>query len=168
MLADRHDEPFHDRTIASPLPGVPDAAWTKFVQTMAAQPFGFVADKGFFGAFGFGVRRLVDLKIMKDPMKIEGNWSGTWIVPQEKFMGSPTMQCQALAKSMDAYRIVIEKKYPRAVGSLIDGNRATLSGVLAAAHLCGSVGLGKWLANPQFRQTFAHVTAGFSRANSIF
>lgn len=154
--------------IPSPFPDVPATAWTRFVQTMASAKFGYVSPKGFYGAFVMGVRRLVDLKVMKDPKKVGTIWQGTWVIPQAEYLASPSIQYATFGKSMVAYRKVIEAKYSKILGAIVEGKKASLSGLLAAAHVAGSAGLGKWLSDPAYRAKFKHVTAAYLKTTGIF
>jgi len=155
--------------IKSPFPGVSDKAWTAFVSAMASQPFGYESPKNFYGAFVFGVRRLCDLKVMKGPpKKVNGLWTAPWVTPKAKFLGTPTLQYAALAKSMQLYAKVIAAKYQRALGTTLEGKKVTLSGLLGAAHVAGGAGLGKWLADPTRRAKFSHVTAAYLKTTGLF
>ena len=154
--------------IPSPFGDVPATLWTKFVQAMASAKFGYVSPKGFYGAFVMGVRRLVDLKVMKDPRKVGSVWQGAWIIPQAEFLASPSIQYATFGKSMVLYRKVIDTKYSKIVGATTEGKKATLSGLLAAAHLAGGAGLGKWLTDPAYRTKFKHVTTAYLKTTGIF
>lgn len=156
--------------IPSPFADVTATLWTKFVQAMASakRPFNFVSPKGFYGIFAMGVRRLVDLKVMKDPRKVGTVWQGTWVIPQAEFLGSATIQYTTFGKSMLLYRKVIDAKYAKIIGATVEGKKASLSGLLAAAHVAGGAGLGRWLTDPAYRKKFQHVTAAYLKTTGIF
>lgn len=155
----------------SPLPGVPIAAWRRFVAVMVVRPRGDVGPRGRLGYFGLDARRLADVGFMRGAHKERvgdevGTWVGEWVAPltHESFLASAGAQHEALARSM-------RKMLPRAlphVGRAIDGRRATLSGLLAAGHLAGEEGLGSWATDPSVRRKFRATTANFERANGMF
>lgn len=158
--------------IPSPWSDVTGAAWTKFVKVIAGnRPFSYASTNNFFGAFGFGVRRLCDIGIMKDPKKSSPTvWTGTWVTPKATFLGSPTVQYNALAKSMVSYRTAVIGKtdVKKVIGTTIEGKKATLSGLLAVAHMAGGNGMVSWLADPTARQKRTYVTTAYKNATGIF
>lgn len=158
------------KLIASPFKDVSGAAWTRFARVIAGRNrLGTVNPKGFYGLFQLGVRRLTDLDIMSDPKKqSDGSWTGTWVVPMEKFLSDPKLQYRAFAKSMELYRIVISEKFKKIIGAQIEGKSVTLSGLLAVAHMAGSQGLEKWLTSENVRKRFSHVTEMYLKANGVF
>lgn len=165
---DRRAKRAPDRKIgfASPLRGVGHAAWTKFVNIMAVQGPTYESPKGYFGMFLFGVRRLVDLGVMKNAKKTSAGWTAEWSVPKEKFLGNAPVQISALGKSMAAYQRLVLDKYGAAIGITAAGKPATMSGLLAVAHFAGGAGLGKWVTDPSSRK--GSTTAAYLRANGIF
>jgi hypothetical protein len=165
---DRRAKKAPERKIGFPSPfrDVPHAAWTAFVKAMAVSTPEYVSPKGYYGMFLFGVRRLVDLGIMKSPKKTPTGWAAEWSIPKEKFLGSPRIQIAALGRSTQAYRKLILERYGKAIGLPAAGKSATMSGLLAVAHFAGGVGLGKWITDPSSRKP--ETTAAYLRANGIF
>jgi hypothetical protein len=154
-----------------PLPGVPIAAWRRFVTVMVVRPRSDVGPRGRLGYFGLDARRLADVGFMRGAHKERvgdevGTWVGEWVPPlsRESFLASAGAQHEALARST---RRMLPKVLPH-VGREIDGRRATLSGLLAAGHLAGEEGLGSWAADATVRRKFRATTANFERANGIF
>jgi len=155
----------------SPLPGVPSLAWEKFVATIVVLPRGTVTPRGRMGHFGMDARRLADVGFMRGAHKESvcgesGVWVGEWTAPldRDKFLASTPAQYEAFSRSMRR----LAPKVSRLVGSDIDGEKATLSGLLAAGHLAGDAGVASWAADPKVRQKFAATTANFRRSNHIF
>jgi hypothetical protein len=166
------------KLIPSPWKDVTSAAWTRFARVMAEgyKPAS-VNPKGFFGLFQLSVRRLADLGVMSAPRarnvtlpngQMTRVWEGTWVIPQERFMTDPALQYDYFARSMDLYRNIIAEKYKQVMGLEIEGKPATLSGVLAIAHMSGSEGIYKWLTDGEIRRKFTFVTNAFNKTNGIF
>jgi hypothetical protein len=157
--------------IESPWKDISSDKWTDFARVMGGNPVDYVSPKNYYGIFALGVRRLVDLGIMTNPRKEgppPGIWQGDWAIPKEEFLAQPRLQYNAFAKSMAAYRKLVEVKYPQAVGTVFDGQKATLSGLLAVAHNAGGEGLGRWLANDPPREKFPATNQAYRKANGIF
>jgi len=165
--------------ITSPWKDVSDGAWTRFARVISnGKKPDDIKTKGFYGMFDLGVRRLVDLGVMRDPVCSTATdpktgaairiWRGQWVMPQEKFLADPKLQYDLFCKSMELYRNIIAEKYKQVLGLDINGQKATLSGLLALAHSCGAEGMYKWLTNPEMRERFTWVTNAYNRANGIF
>jgi len=155
----------------SPIPGVPAASWRRFVAIMVTSPRGLRSPRGRFGCFGMDARRLADVGFMTGPKKIRvgdevGVWSGEWVPPltEASFLGSAPAQYEAFCRSM---RSLAPRVAPH-VGKIVDGSRASLSGLLAAGHLAGEAGVAGWVRDPETRKRFRATTENFRRANSIF
>ena len=156
---------FHN--LQSPLPEVSGDAWNKFVKLMATgKPED--ADKGRYGIFGMGTRRLVDFGLMSMPEKqADGSWRGTWVMKPERF-AAPPLQYKVFERSMAGFHRQILDRYRDAVRTKLDGVPATMSGLLAVAHFAGIEGLGKWLASPKMREKFKATSAAYQKTNGIF
>jgi hypothetical protein len=155
----------------SPLPGVPALAWEKFVATMVILPRTAVTPRGRMGYFGLDARRLSDVGFMRDPHKVSvcgesGVWAGEWVAPlsQERFLESSPAQYEAFSRSM---RELVPDASPH-VGKVVDGSRASLSGLLAVGHLAGRSGISSWVKDPSARERFKATTENFRRSNQIF
>ena len=156
---------------SSPLPGVPLCRWERFVAVMVSAPKRTLTPRGRWGMFGMDARRLADVGFMSEPKKTvlgaeQGVWTGRWRPPldQQKFLESAGAQDEAFARSMRGLVPAVAGH----VGAVVDGKRATLSGLLAAGHVAGEVGVQGWVADPAVRQKFRATTANFERANGIF
>lgn len=155
----------------NPFVGVPTASWSRFVTIMAIAPKAQVTPRRRFGMFGLDARRLADVGFMASPKKVSigsegGVWSGDWVTPltEKKFLESTPAQYEAFGRSM---RLLVPRAAPH-VGKVIDGKKATLSGLLAAGHLAGTAGLEGWASDPAVRQKFGATTKNFEKANGIF
>lgn len=163
-------------TYRSPFPKVPDAKWTRFVNcSKTASPYLVTASFN-FGLFGFGVRRLCDLRLMSKPQQIEFKgkrvWSADWVAPWtlKRFLVDTASQYRLFVASNVDYgsRIVLTPKLRQCLGAVIDGQKVTLSGLLAVCHKAGFVGAQSWVGSQRDRQKFAATTAAFNRCNGIF
>ena len=95
-----------------------------------------------------------------------GVWVGEWVAPLDgpKFLASAPAQYEAFSRSM---RKLAPAVAPH-VGKVVDGRRASLSGLLGAGHLAGENGIASWVASPEARRRFAATTTSFERTNGIF
>jgi hypothetical protein len=155
----------------SPLPGVPSASWEKFVTIMVVAPRQTRTPRGRLGMFGMDARRLADLGLMTGAHKSQigsevGVWTGSWRAPLDEstFLASAPIQYEAFKRSMQW----LAPRVAGHLGSVVDGRRATLSGLLAAGHLAGQNGISSWVADPAVRRKFKDTTANFERANGLF
>jgi len=135
--------------IVSPLSGVSDEAWEKFVYAMDVQPIGAVSSSGGFGSFDMRPRRLVELGLMSklryvrmlDGREVyEGKFVGIvdgLPLTRERFLNDITIQHEILAKSMVAYDEELKKMLAK-----LDG--LSRAGVLAILHRGGRGALAKW------------------------
>jgi hypothetical protein len=165
--------------IESPWKDVTSAAWTRFCRAISEgnEPTS-VSPRGLFGLFQLSVRRLVDLGVMKDPRsrdvklpdgKTMRVWQGVWVLPKDKFLGSPALQYRYFTKSLELYRNVVAEKYKQVIGLAIEGEEpATLSGLLAIAHMSGTSGMHRWLTDRSIRGKYTFVTNAYNKANGIF
>jgi len=156
---------------SSPLPGVPRLAWEKFVAIMVVAPKAHRSKRGRLGYFGMDARRLADLELVRNPRKVrlggeDGVWAGDWVAPltEDGFLGSAEAQLEAFNRSC---RRLASKAAPH-VGEVVDGRRASLSGLLAVGHLAGEEGIAGWTLDPAVRKRFEATTARFAEANGIF
>lgn len=161
-------------TYKAPLPSIKPEKWTTFANCMKGP--NVITPAFAMGLFGFSARRLVDLKVMKNPRQgdYKGRkvWTGDWVPPMtiNKFMADQAFQYKVFLASMKNYivRIGADPKVKATIGTVIDGKRVTLSGLLAVAHKAGFAGLKSWLANPKDRKKFVATTAAFNKCNGLF
>jgi hypothetical protein len=160
------------QALASPLEEVSDEDWTKFVAALRTADLNSVTDSGALGMFGFKLRRLEDIGLMKnvspinDRKKGKGkmSWTGDWVLPlsQDIFLGSPSIQYRALAASSQLYTLALtdgEIKQPEIEGEI------SLSGVLALLHKCGARGFEQWSDKDKRKPS---TIALFEAANGLF
>lgn len=154
----------------SPWKEVSDADWRAFLKAMAVAKSNTVAQRGNVGIFQMPVRRLSDYGLMRNPRKTgpDGVWTADWTIDKARFLSDPALQYKVFEKSMAQYRALILERYRAAIGTSFEGKPATLSGLLAVAHLAGAEGLAKWLKNDPPRTKFKATTAAYARANGIF
>jgi len=138
---------------ASPLPGVSRGAWSRFVTLMVVAPK-TACSRGRMGYFGLDARRLADVGFMSGARKTtvggqSGVWAGEWVAPlsTEKFLASAPAQYEAFSRSM---RRMVPAVAPM-VGVVVDGRRASLSGLLGVSHLAGTRGVVSWASDPAVR-----------------
>lgn len=155
----------------SPLPGVPLAAWRRFVTLMVVAPRGETTPRGRHGCFGMDERSLADVGFVGNPRKTTvgsetGVWAGEWTPPltREKFLASTPAQYEAFSRSMRG----LAGRVAPLVGRVVGGRRASLSGLLGVAHLAGAAGAASWAADPAVRKRFADTTERFAKTNGVF
>ncbi len=151
--------------LTSPLPGIADAAWTRFVRACAQSALGAVTDSNALGMFEMMPRRLADFGFVENLKRVKAPsgrmvWVGDFVAPLtcEAFLHSPKAQYNAFTSSMADYaariwRGVVEK--PADV---------SLSGALALLHRLGPQGLESWQKGKRFEAT----RVVFERAQGIF
>jgi hypothetical protein len=161
-------------TFPSPFPSVPAAAWTKFVKLLKGSDPREITSAYHLGLFGFGMPRLVDLGLASNPKKVQKNgrtvWDADWTAPAslESFLSSPSFQYHVFVKAVTADLREIAAKLPHAIGTDIDGQPATPSGLLAVTKQAGLKGLESWIADAEVRKTHSNTTAAFKKLNGIF
>lgn len=159
--------------ISSPIDGVSDDAWLAFVRAMKSGKPSAVTDSYSLGMFGFGARRLVDYGLMTNPRQVSyrGNtvWSGDWVSPMElrKFLTDAPLQYRLFEEDMLNKAQYVEES--GAIGADIDGQEATMSGLLAVAFKTTESSFHRWLdASHEERMMFPPTMDLFERANGIF
>ena len=160
--------------VTSPLDGVSDTAWAKFVKVFATGSPGTISPNYYLGIFSYGMRRLEDLGLAKDVRKQDYNgrmvWKGDWTSPYslEDFLGSEQLQHDTFARDMKIQAKVILSRHRDELGKEHAGSKATLSGLLAVAKQAGLGGLSSWLTVPADKEKFPNTTKAYIRANGIF
>lgn len=160
----------------SPFPKVSNEAWTAYVHGLRGRDPKAITPAYYLGLFGFGMRRLVDLGLAKNPVQVEKNgrkvWDATWIPSltpgPEKFLADADLQYQTFIKSTTADARAIGTQMPKALGSEIGGVKATLSGLLAVAKQAGIAGLKSWATDEETRKKYPNTSAVFAKMNGIF
>jgi hypothetical protein len=118
--------------------------------------YNFIGRQGFIGRYQFGETILALLGYYNPPGgEIRDNdWQGTWrgregIDSKAEFLASPEIQEQAMRETLHLYWVDLNTIFAEQGGSLnsyigrqveVEGRSVTLtlSGILAATHLCGA------------------------------
>jgi hypothetical protein len=152
--------------LASPLTGVADFAWTRFVSALTIDDdrgankgkprrFDARAHAGGLGCFGISPRRLVELGVLKEVFVSKGRAIAD---PRDKrvvvFLSDPLLQRDALVASVRRYDRVLVDPLPAGM---------TRSGALALCHRLGPQALSKWVEHQE-----PSTVALFRRANGLF
>lgn len=164
------------KSYPSPFPTVAGPEWTQFVIGLRGKNAKQITPGYSLGLFGFGMRRLVDLKLASNPHKDTYNGKSVWMAdwaPQlqpgpDTFLGTAQGQYSAFVKSMQLYAAQIHKEIPEAIGSTLDGKPVTLSGLLAVAHRAGWQGLKDWMGDASVRAAHKQTGDIFNKANGLF
>jgi hypothetical protein len=126
----------------SPLEGVSDKAWAKFVSGMMVGAFDQVhADANALGAFRLMPRRLADLGYITDLRQRKSRstgktiWTGGFVGGVRAFLESPRLQYAAFEKSMVDYAWKLKS------GDIARPAGMSLSGSLAVLHRGGPTAL---------------------------
>ena len=118
----------------SPLRGVNDAQWSRFVAVLEVQPIGAVSDSGGLGAYDIRPRRLVELGRATNLRYVQAP-SGRWIhvcdFDGERFLADPIAQYSVLSRSISLYYAALKG------GELQMPKDVSLSGALAILHRGG-------------------------------
>jgi len=155
----------------SPIPGVLVVQWLRFTRIMARHPKNYTSPRGRLGMFGASMRGLADVGFAKNPRKvIVGSETGVWDadfkapLTKEKFLASNAAQYTAFGKSMTA---LLPHAFPH-VGTKVDGEVCTLSGLLGVGHHAGAAGLASWVRDLSVRKKFKQTTDTFHLTNGVF
>lgn len=163
-----------DVPIKSALPGVTDGQWSAFVALFRGRNPAEVSSANQLGLFNIGFLRLRDLGLATNVFQreVKGTrvWDGKFIAPMtlDRFLGSPALQYTVFQKDMQERVAHIRAHHAGVIGKTIEGQPATLSGLLAAIKLAGTKGFDGWAASPSERKKFANTTAAYRTANGVF
>lgn len=159
----------------SPLPGVSDFDWQQFVKRSSIATPSTVSPNYRLGMYELTARELSDIRWMTDAYKgpYQGRvvWLGTWADGKtlERFLASTDLQYDALVALTKFHARAIEARHGEVLSKReIEGQPATLSGLLAVARKAGLGGLKSWLENEKEREEFPETTARFTRFNGLF
>lgn len=156
---------------SSPISSASPEQWEIFVASMAVADKSHVGRQGRLGTFQMDARRLTDVGAMTRAWKgrrgtDEGAWLGEWAegLTEAAFLGSMPLQYAVFVRSMRA----AAPKVSRMVGLEVDGQAATLSGLLGVSHAAGERGVEGWIKDPRVRKRFPATAEAFRRTNKIF
>lgn len=159
------------RQETSPIPGASSTQWEAFVSRMVVADKGHVGRHGRLGTFQMDARRLADVGAMTRAWKgrrgdDEGAWLGEWSegLTEAAFLGSMPLQYAVFVRSMRA----AAPKVSRMVGLEVDGQAATLSGLLGVSHAAGERGVEGFIRDSRVRKRFPATAEAFRRTNKIF
>ena len=133
--------------VASPLPGVLDTAWEKFLYALdTGAPIGATSPSGGLGSFDLRPRRLAELGLMSKLSYARGAPGkreicvGEFVPPmtRERFLSDVMVQNDALIASMVAYDEDLT------TGELVRPEGLSRAGALAILHRGGRGALTKW------------------------
>jgi hypothetical protein len=85
----------------------------------------------------------------------------------DRLLADPIVQYRIFAASMKRHRGDILARHRAVLGTEIEGQPATLSGLLAVAHHAGPA-LSSWLTSPDDRRRFEKTTAAYHSATGVF
>lgn len=164
-----------EATRRSPLAGVADEAWRKFVAAArvpdAEDEPDYVSPRFRLGLYGLDARTLTDIRVMQRPRR--GEWQGhevwlaDWAPSAAGWLENPEAQYVALAKLTRLHADTITKKHAAALGQELEPDApATLSGLLAVARLAGLGGLSRFLSAADER--FPNTLRAYRASNGIF
>lgn len=158
-------------SFSSPLKGLPGATWSKYVNRHKSAKAGFISPGYQLGIFQTGMRLLEDFDYVKDSRKgdYKGRqvWLGTWVEPYslQKFLSDAKLQYKVFSQQSKRDAKAIVKRHKQyLLGPLVEGEKASLSGLLAVAKHAGLAGLAKWLDGDRREST----TKAYKRYNGIF
>lgn len=154
-------------------PAIPVAAsdtWARFERALTCAPPGARSPSGRLGMLAIHLRRLQELGYVGRIAGTSAALTADWTPPlrEVEFLADPSVQRRVLAESTAAFVEAIARRHPFAIGQMIDGRPASLSGLLAVAHRLGIAGLTQWLCSENERRRQRIATASFGRANGIF
>ncbi len=157
----------------SPIAEASDEQWARFVHLMQVGDPAAVTPSGQVGIFQTRLKRLQDLGLARDVRRVNGpngaRWTATFRPPLTlaRLLADPLLQYRIFVASMRRYRSQILAEHRDAIGTQIEGRRATLSGLLAVAHHAGPA-LTSWLTSADDRKRFAKTTTAYGRTTEVF
>lgn len=155
----------------SPIAGVSVDKWLEFRSKLEdMNHVGKDSPPGLLGIYRFSIPRLSDLGLCSNVRKDGKLWVGAFFPPltRDKFAGHVGLQRRAFELSCGDLVTRIRADYGRDIGREVDGEKATLSGLVAVSHRAGFKGLKNWLTRADDRKRFPHTTAAFRAANGVF
>lgn len=149
--------------LKSPLPGVSNEAWVRFVSALEVQPIRAVSDSGGLGAYDMRPRRLQELglaRVGKLTRSVRGRFKNEceFVPPltQSQFLNDPVAQYRALVLSITSYHRDLTS------GKLRKPEEMSLAGALAILHRGMRGALRSW------PELFSETRALHDRARGAF
>lgn len=148
----------------SPLEGVSNDAWQRFIAALEVQASDAISESGGFGSYDIRARVLVDLKYAINPRLASSVRSKReihvcdFVLPwsKRKFLADPFAQYTVLVKSTRANYDAIRN------GSLQKPKELSMAGALAILHVGGRGALRGW------PKLFEHTRAVYEAARGAF
>jgi hypothetical protein len=169
-----HDVPAEPLRFKSPFDSVGDEQWTKYVKQSRTHRSNSVSDNFKLGTYQLSARDLADAEFMISAKKVdeEGHsvWIGEWApgYSLEDFLASSEIQYNAFLALSRLHASRISKKYSKVIGTTIESQQVTLSGLLAVAKKAGQGGLESWLKSAKERSKFRDTTERYLKFNGMF
>jgi hypothetical protein len=159
----------------SPLEGVDDADWTRYVRRARVAKVDSVSPSYRLGTFALSARELADAGLMSSAYKGEykgrkGVWLGEWAEGRslDAFLASAQQQYDAMVELTRIQARYVFEYLEDKLGTDIDGQKVTLSGLLAVARKGGRSGVRQWVGSEEDRAAFPESGALFARFNGLF
>jgi len=159
--------------LPSPLAGVSDYNWTRFVGAMMDSDNKADIDSyNRYGKWRFHANRLAELGYMTNPYQTNKNgktiWVGTWVPPwtTPKFL-DPAAQYAAFVESIKRYDKAVNIDPSQSLPT-IEGLPLTRSGMLALLHRAGPKQAQSWISNAADRRRFSFTTKFYKKATDLF
>ena len=153
---------------------VADTEWTSYVRRSRIARPSAVAPDGRLGCYALSPRELADAGWMLDAHKAQRDgrlsWEGTWAPGRSEavFLADPSEQYEALVALSTLHARVIKRQHTEVFGEALEGQPATLSGLLGVCRRAGLGGLRGWATDTAQRKRFPETTAAYARLNGIF
>jgi len=157
--------------VVAPWDDVRDDGWIRYVKSSRLPDEDREGREWLVGVFGFSPRALERIGLMTDVKREGDSWTGRWtgILDRSFFTKSLPAQVQAFTAIAKLQRAESDDILAATVGQEIEGQAATLSGLLAVAlRANGKTGLESWVSNEADRRKFKRTTAAYQRMNGIF
>ena len=158
----------------SPIPEASDEQWARFVRLMQVGDVAAVTPTGQVGVFQTRLKRLEDLGLVRDVRRVQHagaapSWTATFRPPLTlaRLLSDPLLQYRIFVVSMKRYRDEVLARHRDAIGTVIEGKPATLSGLMAVSQHAGPA-LGSWLASEADRKRFKQTTTAYGRTTGVF
>lgn len=154
----------------SPIEGVTDIAWRRFVRMMEGRDPREVSPSLHLGLYNIGYHRLRELGLATDVKQVPKGERRVWVGKLKPpltlgvFLASPTLQYGVFVKDV-IDRLPLIAPF---VGREIEGRRASLSGLLAAVKLAGRKGFLSWVESETERARHPKTTRAFCLINDVF
>ena len=97
------------------------------------------------------------------------SWTATFRPPLTlaRLLSDVMLQYRIFVVSMKRYRDEVLARHRDAIGKVLEGKPATLSGLMAVSQHAGPA-LGSWIANEADRKRFKQTTAAYGRTTGVF